>query len=126
MIHHTYRRLDEPSLQLGPLSLPQWLVIAAIGGVCFGLKQLTGMSTQPFLCIATVAMGGPFAAMAISDGDRPSYTRLIRDAVRWAFRPKLFAVGGGAPTPYTLKVEQPRGARRRDATATEVVGEVSA
>jgi len=125
MIHNTYRRLDEPSLQLGPLSLPQWLVIAAIGALCFGLKQLTGMTTQPFLCIATVAMGGPFAAMAISEGDRPSFTRLLRDGARWAFRPKLFGVGGGAPTPYTLKVEQPRGARR-DKTTTEVVGEVSA
>ena len=80
MIHHTYRRLDEPSLQLGPLSLPQWLGIAAIGALCYALKALTGMTTQPFLCIATVAMGGPFAAMALSEGDRPSYTRLVRDA----------------------------------------------
>ena len=113
MIHHTYRRLDEPSLQLGPLSLPQWLAVAAIGALCFGLKMLTGMSTQPFLCIATVAMGGPFAAMALSEGDRPSYTRLVRDAARWAFGPKLFGRGGGTPTPYTLKLEQTAPRRRR-------------
>jgi hypothetical protein len=112
MIHHTYRRLDEPSLQLGPLSFPQWLAIAAIGALCFGLKTLTGMTTQPFLCIATVAMGGPFAAMALSEGDRPSHTRLVRDAVRWAFGPKLFGAGGGAPTPYTLKLKPPRASRR--------------
>jgi hypothetical protein len=112
MIHHTYRRLDEPSLKLGPLSLPQWLGIALIAGLCFGLKALTGMSTQPLLCIATVAMGGPFAAMALSEGDRPSYTRLIRDAARWALAPKLLGTGGGAPTPYTLKAAQPRPARR--------------
>ena len=125
MIHHTYRRLDEPSLQLGPLSFPQWLAIAAIGALCFGLKTLTGMTTQPFLCIATVAMGGPFAAMALSEGDRPSYTRLVRDAVRWAFGPKLFGAGGGAPTPYTLKLEQPR-TRRRDLDALDVAEEVAA
>jgi len=125
MIHHTYRRLDEPSLQLGPLSLPQWLGIALIGGLCFGLKALTGMSTQPFLCIATVAMGGPFAAMALSEGDRPSYTRLVRDAAQWVFAPKLFGAGGGAPTPYTLKVEQPRAAHG-DLDTLDVAEEVAA
>src|SRR5579875_1743946 len=125
MIHHTYRRLDEPSLQLGPLSLPQWLAVAAIGALCFGLKMLTGMSTQPFLCIATVAMGGPFAAMALSEGDRPSYTRLVRDAIQWVFAAKLFGAGGGTPTAYTLKLDQP-GAGRRDLDSLEVAEEAAA
>ena len=126
MIHHTYRRLDEPSLQLGPLSLPQWLVVAVIGALCFGLKQLTGMGTQPFLCIATVAIGGPFAAMALSEGDRPSYTRLIRQAARWVFRPKLYGAGGGVPTPYTLKVDEPGAPRRRRARGADASPEVAA
>ncbi len=125
MIHHTYRRLDESSLQLGPLSFPQWLGVGFIGLLCFGLKLLTGMSTQPFLCIATVAMGGPFAAMALSEGDRPSYVRVVRDALRWAFGPKLFGAGGGAPTPYTLKAD-PSLAARPALTTIEAGDEVAA
>ena len=58
MIHNTYRRLDEPSLQLGPLSISQWAVIIVLGVLCYVLKQVTGMGTQAILCIATVVIGG--------------------------------------------------------------------
>jgi hypothetical protein len=117
MIHNTYRRLDESALQLGPLTLIQWLLICLLAGLMFALKQLTGISTQPLLCLATVVIGAPFAAMALSEGGRPSYLRLFRDAVRWAFRPKLYTTGGGSPRPFMLKADPepraPRSSRRR-------------
>ena len=106
MIHNTYRRLDESSLQLGPLTLLQWLVLLAIGGAVVGIQQLTGMPTQAALCLATVTMGGPGAAMILSEGGRPSYLRLMRDAIVWAFSPKVYAAGGGTPRPCTLKLPQ--------------------
>ena len=121
MIHNTYRRLDEPSLQLGPLTLAQWLVIAVMGGLMYGLKELTGMGTQAILCIATVTMGGPFALMALSEGGRPSYARMFRDALKWAFGPKFYAAGGGAPRPFTLKADTPP-KRPRKARAELPVG----
>lgn len=108
MIHNTYRRLDEPALQLGPLSIGQWAVVVVLGALCYVLRQVTGMGTQAILCIATVVVGGPFWLMALSEGNRPSYTRVIRDALLWTVRPKLYAAGGGTPRPFTLKVEAPR------------------
>ena len=105
MIHNTYRRLDDSSLKLGPLSLGQWLVIALIAGLMVALKELTGIGMQAILCISTVAVAGPFAAMALSEGGRPSYLRQIRDALRWVLSPKVYMTGGGTPRPYTLKLE---------------------
>jgi hypothetical protein len=134
MIHNTYRRLDESALQLGPLTLIQWLLICLLAGLMFGLKQLTGMPTQPLLCLATVVLGAPFFAMALSEGGRPSYLRMFRDAVRWAVRPKLYTTGGGTPRPFTIKADpqprQPRESRssrrRREATAAASTEEWSA
>ena len=126
MIHNTYRRLDESSLQIGPLSLPQWLLIAAIGGLMFALKQLTGMPTQAVLCLATVAMGGPFAAMVLSEGGRPSYMRLIRDAIAWALSPKVYSTGGGTPRPCTLKLQQSKRSARAELAAASTSKELGA
>lgn len=111
MIHNTYRRLDEPSLQLGPLSISQWAVIIVLGVLCYVLKQVTGMGTQAILCIATVVIGGPFWIMVLSEGGRPPYSKIIRDALLWTVRPKLYAAGGGTPRPLTLKIETPRSKR---------------
>lgn len=126
MIHRTYRRLDESSLQLGPLSLPQWLLIALIGVLMFALKQLTSIPTQAVLCLATVAMGGPFFAMVLSEGGRPSYMRLFRDALVWAFSPKLYAAGGGTPRPCTLKAQSEKRPRRAELPSPNSKKELSA
>jgi hypothetical protein len=111
MVHNTYRRLDESSLQLGPLSLPQWALIALIGGLVVALHAITGMGLQATLCIGTVLVAGPFAAMALSEGGRPSYMRVFRDALGWALRPKVYGPGGGSPDPFMLKIERSRPVR---------------
>lgn len=102
MTHRTYRRLDESSLQLGPLSLPQWLGLLLLAGLALALKQLTGIGIQATLSIGTIAVGAPAATMALSESGRPSYMRLARDAAHWTVHRKLHLPGGGTPHPLTL------------------------
>ncbi len=92
MIHQTYRRLDEPPT-LGPFTILQWLLLILLGGAVVGLHSATHLGMQATLCVATFALGVPGAVMYLSETGRPSYFRLIRDAVRWLLSPRILTVG---------------------------------
>jgi hypothetical protein len=105
MIHRTYRRLDEPP-KLGWLSIGQWIVFGVITIAIYGLSQILSLNTEDTVCVWLVAVGVPVMLWLVSEGDRPPYSRLARDLVRWLLSPKHLDTGPGRPRPLTLRVDE--------------------
>ena len=111
MLHHTYRRLDEPA-RLGPFSFLQWIQLIALGLAIYGLQQLLHLNTEIMLIGAGYIVGLPAALMYFSEGSRPSLPRLITDAARWLLSPKQYTPGSGRDATTWLNTRQ-REPRRR-------------
>jgi hypothetical protein len=112
MLHHTYRRLDEPA-KLGPFSFLQWLQLIALGLAIYGRQQLLHLNTEVMLIGAGYVVGLPAALMYFSEGSRPSLPRLIRDAVRWLLSPKEYMPGAGRDAATWVKTQQREPRARR-------------
>ncbi len=114
MLHHTYRRLDEPP-KLGPFSFLQWIQLIALALAIYGLQQLLYFNTEVMLIGAGYVVGLPAALMYFSEGSRPSLPRLITDAARWLLSPKQYTPGARRDAATWLKTQQrePRVRRSR-------------